>query len=109
MKITKILQFFPFSGKWIAQPWRWNGTVLNYQHDGSWDYQLAPPLTEPGSELEGYFWWNAGGQNKSGCKTEHISPDPRAGNTAFIQGSTCGYFGHLYVNNVSTGKKSGSV
>jgi hypothetical protein len=27
--------------------------------------------------------------------------DPRAGNTAFIQGSTCGYFGHLYVNGVA--------
>lgn len=26
--------------------------------------------------------------------------DPRAGKTGFVQGSTCGYFGHAYANNV---------
>jgi len=50
--------------------------------------------------MEGYFWWNSKGIDEAGCKTEHITTDPRANTTAFIQGSTCGYFGHLYVDNV---------
>ncbi len=33
-------------------------------------------------------------------KAEHFSPDPRVGKTAFIQTSTAGYFGHLFVHNV---------
>jgi len=60
-------------GKWIAQPWRWTGEVRNFQHDGSWDYQLPPPGTEAGSELEGYMWWNSKGIDDGGCKTEHVS------------------------------------
>lgn len=28
------------------------------------------------------------------------SKDPRVGYTAFVQGSTCGYFGHLYLKDV---------
>lgn len=87
-------------GKWIAQPWRWNGEVKNFQHDGSWDYQVPPPGTEAGGELEGYFWWLSKGPDSGGCKTEHLSPDPRPGKTAFVQSSTCGYFGHLYVLDV---------
>ncbi|CAB9514235.1 WGS project CAID00000000 data, contig chromosome [Seminavis robusta] len=87
-------------GKWIAQPWRWDGEVRNFQHDGSWDYQNPPPGTEAGSELEGYYWWVSNGIDKGGCKTEHITGDPRPDTSAFIQGSTCGYFGHLYINDV---------
>ncbi len=30
------------------------------------------------------------------------SKDPRVGYTAFVQGSTCGYFGHLYLKDVPT-------
>lgn len=98
-KVARNGQAVP--GKWIAQPWKWDGKVRNYEHDGSWDYQLPPPLTGPGEDLEGYFWWNAAGADKKGCKTEHVTPDPREGRTAFISGSTCGYFGHLYINGVA--------
>jgi hypothetical protein len=87
-------------GKWIAQPWRWDGEVKNFQHDGSWDYQVVPPGAEAGGELEGHHWWTSMGPDSDGCKTEHISPDPRADKTAFIGASTCGYFGHLYVLDV---------
>jgi len=61
-------------GKWIAQPWRWNGEVRNFQHDGSWDYQSPPPGTDEGEMMEGYMWWNAKGISEGGCKTEHLSP-----------------------------------
>lgn len=61
-------------GMWIAQPWRWNGTVMNFEHDGSWDYQNPPPGTEEGENLEGYFWWSSAGPDEAGCKTEHIAP-----------------------------------
>jgi hypothetical protein len=90
------------TGKWIAQDWQWDGVVRNFQNDGSWEFQLPPPGTGvAGTELENHQWWNSAGVDAAGCKTEHVSPDPRAGNTAFIQGSTCGYFGHLYINGVS--------
>jgi hypothetical protein len=46
-------------------------------------------------------WWNSAGNDASGCKTEHVSPDHRAGITAFIQGNACSYFGHAYVNDVA--------
>lgn len=115
-------------GKWIPQPWRWNGEVKNFQHDGAWDYQVVPPGAEAGGELEGYHWWTSAGPDEGGCKTEHNSPvsdgtaitqilvfilisknsfvllfyikDPRVGYTAFVQSSVCGYFGHLYLKNV---------
>lgn len=61
-------------GKWIAQPWRWDGAVKNFQHDGSWEYQVVPPGAEEGGEFEGYNWWTAKGPDASGCKTEHLSP-----------------------------------
>lgn len=87
-------------GKWIAQPWRWDGKVKNFEHDGSWDYQDSPPMAGAGEVLDGYQWWTSKGPDSAGCKTEHLSPDPRADTTAFIQSSTCGYFGHLYMLNV---------
>jgi hypothetical protein len=63
------------SGKWIAQDWQWDGVVTNFQNDGSWEFQLPPPGTGvAGTELENYSWWNAGGYESSGCKTEHVSP-----------------------------------
>lgn len=88
-------------GKWIPQQWRWDGEVKNFQHDGAWDYQNKPPNTSDGSGMEGYQWWTSKGPDAAGCKTEHNSPDPRPGQTAFVQTSTCGYFGHLYVKNVA--------
>ncbi len=47
------------------------------------------------------MWWNGRGYDASGSKTEHNSPDTRPGQTAFIQGSTAGYFGHYYVNDIT--------
>jgi hypothetical protein len=63
------------TGKWIAQDWQWDGVVTNFQTDGSWEFQLAPPGTGvAGTELENFMWWNSAGNDKSGCKTEHVSP-----------------------------------
>lgn len=53
-------------GKWIAQPWRWDGKVKNFQYDGSWDFQNDP--------APGYKWWNSNGYDSGGFKTEHCSP-----------------------------------
>lgn len=79
-------------GKWIAQEWRWDGVVRNFQYDGAWEFQQDP--------LEGLSWWTAARYDQAGHKMEHMSPDPRLGRTGFIQTSTAGYFGHLYVYNV---------
>ena len=73
---------------------------------GSWDYQNLPPGAD-----ENVDWWVSGGKDKGGCKTEHASPDPRdpvAGTTSFIQSSTCGYFGHLYVDGVKEALEAAS-
>lgn len=86
-------------GWWIKQPWSWDGTVRSFAFDGSWDYQNPPPYTGDGTGREGYQWWNGMGPDEKGCKTEHVTPDPRASvGAAFIQTSTCGYFGHYYVS-----------
>lgn len=82
-------------GKWIAQSWQWDGKVKNFQYDGSWDFQNDPSVA-------GYKWWNPAGYDAAGSKTEHNSPDPREGKTGFVQTSTAGYFGHLYVNDVTS-------
>lgn len=84
-------------GEWIRIPWQWDGVVRDYEHSDTWVYQDKPPFTRVGSGREDYQWWTAAGPNKGGCKTEHLSSDPRKGYTAFVQGSTCGYFGHYYV------------
>ena len=78
--------------------WQWDGEVKNYAHDGSWDYQDKPPHTGSGSGRKKFEYWTAAGPDQGGCKTEHNSPDPRADKTAFVQSSTCGYFGHYYVS-----------
>ena len=84
-------------GKWVPINWQWDGVVRNYRHDGGWDFQLAPP----GYEGTNWKWWNANGYDASGSKTEHLSPDTREGMTAFVQGSTAGYFGHYYMQDVA--------
>ena len=66
-------------GKWIAQSWRWGGEVKNFQHNGSWEYQVVPPGAEAGGDLEGYHWWTSNGPDKAGCKTEHLSPVSQEG------------------------------
>jgi hypothetical protein len=59
-------------GAWIAQPWRWDGTVRDFQHDGAWDFQESPP-----GQPEGWGWWTANGYDNRGAKTEHLSPVSR--------------------------------
>lgn len=61
-------------GKWIAQEWRWDGVVRDFQHDGSWDFQLPPPGTGQGTDYPNYQWWSANGPSRAGFKTEHCSP-----------------------------------
>jgi hypothetical protein len=84
-------------GKWFPIDWQWDGTVRDYHHDGAWDFQVKPP----GAKGTEYRFWNSLGNNEAGCKMEHNSPDPRLDKTAFIQGSTCGYFGHYYMHGVA--------
>ena len=82
-------------GKFMPVNWQWDGTVKDFIHDGSWDFQDAVP--NGGGT---YQFWNGNGNDSAGCKTEHLSPDPRAGKSGFIQSSTCGYFGHVYLTNI---------
>merc|ERR1712038_865813 len=84
-------------GKFIPINWQWDGEVKNFRHDGAWDFQLDPP----GYEGTNMKFWNAAGYDTSGKKTEHISPDTRPGITGFVQGSTAGYFGHIYIDGVT--------
>lgn len=93
MDDTKAMNGAKVPGKWIAQPWRWDGKVKNFQYDASWDYQNDP-------QVDGYRWWTSAGYDEAGFKTEHLSPDPRPGKTSYIQTSTAGWFGHLYVDDV---------
>jgi hypothetical protein len=83
-------------GYWIRIPWQWDGVVRDYEHSDTWVYQDKPPFTRRSGRKD-YEWWTALGPDEGGCKTEHLSSDPRLGYTAFVQGSTCGYFGHYYV------------
>merc|ERR1712218_460223 len=76
--------------------WMWDGEVVNFEHDGSWDFQEQPP-NHLGTDN---YFWNAAGNDVGGCKTEHNTPDPRVGISGFIQSSTCGYFGHYYLDNI---------
>jgi len=84
------------TGKWLKGQWRWNGTVLPFIYDSSWDYQNQP-VNYFGTN---YTFWNARGKNLKGFKCEHNTPDPRPNLTGFAQGSTMGYFGHYYVEDV---------
>ena len=84
-------------GKYVAIDWQWDGEVKNFRHDGAWDFQLPVP----GYEDTDMMWWNAKGYDGSGSKTEHLSPDTRPGQTAFIQSSTAGYFGHYYIHGIA--------
>lgn len=82
-------------GKWIGIDWMWDGVVRDYHHDGAWHFQIAPPNAPANFEF-----WTAAGPDAAGKKMEHNSPDPREDITGFVQGSTAGYFGHYYVENV---------
>lgn len=90
-------------GKFVAIDWQWDGTVKNFRHDGAWDFQIPVPNYE-GTEMK---WWNGKGNDESGAKTEHLSPDTRPGITGFIQGSTAGYFGHYYIHDITDALNSG--
>jgi len=73
-------------GGFYPTAWMWDGTVQNFEHDGSWEFQNTPV------NGEGMQFWTAGGKDAAGFKTEHVSPDPH-GASAFYQGSTAGYVG----------------
>ena len=77
-------------GKFFAIDWQWDGTVKNFRHDGTWDFQIPVP----GYDGTNMMWWNANGYDEIGAKTEHLAPDTRLGMSAFVQGSPAGYFGH---------------
>lgn len=86
------------TGRWIKIPWQWDGEVRDYEHSDAWVFQDKPPYTE--GARSGFEWWTAAGPDVGGCKTEHLTPDPREGQSGFIQGSTCGYFGHYWVSSL---------
>jgi hypothetical protein len=83
-------------GHFLPIAWQWDGEVKDFIHDGAWEFQDAPP----GYESTDIKFWNANGNDNSGSKTEHCSPDPRAGKFGFIQGSTAGYFDHIYLKDL---------
>eukprot|EP00956_Cyclotella_meneghiniana_P038007 scaffold147642_cov96-Cyclotella_meneghiniana.AAC.3 len=56
----------------IAQPWRWDGQVRNFEHDDVWDYQNLPPGSGD-VDMENYDWWVSGDKNKGGCKQSSCS------------------------------------
>jgi hypothetical protein len=58
------------SGKWLKGQWRWNGTVLPFIYDGSWDFQNQPV----GYFGTNYTFWNSRGKIASGLKQEHNTP-----------------------------------
>jgi hypothetical protein len=82
-------------GKFYPIDWRWDGEVRNFDHDGAWHFQIPPK----GAPAE-YTFWNAKGNDESGSKTEHVSPDPH-GATAFYQTSTAGYFGRYEITGMA--------
>ncbi|CAK0825224.1 unnamed protein product [Prorocentrum cordatum] len=83
------------AGKFYPIDWRWNGTVTNFEHDGAWHFQIAPL-----GGAAGYVFWNGAGNDQSGSKTEHVSPDP-LGETAYYQTSTAGYFGKYVISGLA--------
>eukprot|EP00971_Amphidinium_carterae_P350418 6491534-Amphidinium_carterae.2 len=80
--------FYPIS-------WRWDGTVQNFEHDGSWEFQDDPV------NGDGMQFWNSGGRDSAGAKTEHVSPDPHDG-LGFWQGSTAGYIGKYNIAQITS-------
>jgi len=69
---------------------RWKdapGEVKDFVHDAAWEFQDSPE-----GAPAGWCFWNAAGNDNSGAKTEHLTPDPRGG-ARVMQGSTAGYFG----------------
>lgn len=75
------------TGKFYPINWRWDGTVRNFDLDGSWHFQIPPK-----GAMDNHVFWNGAGNSSGGSKTEHVSPEP-AGDSAFFQTSTSGYFG----------------
>lgn len=75
------------SGSFYPIDWQWDGDVHTFMHDGSWAFQHLPDSSDSSIQF-----WNANGNDASGSKTEHNSPDPYGGNR-FMQTSTAGYYG----------------
>lgn len=83
-------------GKFITKDWQWYGVAKNFRHDGVWNFQV----NLPGYEDTNIKFWNAAGYDGGGAKTEHISPDTTPGVTGFVQSSTAGYYGNIYIHDV---------
>jgi len=84
------------NGGFYPTSWSWDGNVVNFEDDGSWNFQDAP-LTAP----TGFEFWTAKGPNEAGKKTEHNSPAFRSDYpSAFTQSSTAGYFGDYVMPNL---------
>ena len=70
------------------------GDVHTFMHDGSWAFQHLPDAADSTVQF-----WNGNGNDQSGAKTEHNSPDPYGG-ARFMQSSTAGYFGIYDVTGI---------
>jgi len=91
-------------GMFMAINWRWNGVVKDFSTDGAWEFQNYPPAATTIPSVSEYRWWNAGGIQTRGYKTEHNSPDPRVEESGFVQTSNMAYFG-LYSLTATIGVK----
>ena len=80
------------SGYFAPIDWMWDGTVKQFKEDGSWAFQHLTADGDP--------FWNSGGRQVAGKKTEHNSPDPYGG-FRYIQTSTAGHFGVIDYTGVT--------
>ncbi|OUS46762.1 hypothetical protein BE221DRAFT_58689, partial [Ostreococcus tauri] len=86
------------AGKWAKIAWQFNSSnVKNVEESDMFHWQIEPVL--PSGVTGVYKFWNAGGNDASGAKTEHNSPSP-VGEQKFVQGSTAGYFGIYEVQSM---------
>ena len=89
---TMAGRFYPLKS------WSWDGTVKNFEHDGSWEFQDYPK----GEDGTTYQFWTALGPDTAGKKTEHNAPAFNSNlPSAFIQTSTAGYFGEYSINGAA--------
>ena len=109
------------SGEFQPIKWQWGGVATDFTEDGAWDGMhfwngKGEYLCDAACKLlihvcmyilrcliQLLFFLLPAlppGYDEAGCKMEHNSPDIRPGQSGFIQGSTCGYFGHYYLTNI---------
>jgi hypothetical protein len=91
-------------GAFYPIDWKWDGVVKNFEHDAAWEYQ-EPPLNAPPSTK----FWNGGGRDAAGSKTEHISAVPDGSRSAYVQTSTAGYYGEYALDLAGAGLGTNSL